>query len=314
MCGWVVWAAVVGGPDPSSIPAFSPRHLFRYLPACRVALAAWRKYLYPVDGLRLQPGGGGIFRAIRLDPRFAGKCSLARSECGFFARRSGRHFKVKPLRTASKKKISGSSIFSWSRWPIGNIDISQANPLVEGLLLFAIAAVYIERWNSAAVCVAIATYFKIYPIAVGLLICVIAPRRFSWRMLVALLLLLLIPFLFQHWSYVSSQYHAWIATRTSDDRRQWPIEKLPLDLWFLIHWVWHLPIPPKIYSLIQLGTAGALALFCAVQTWRGWAKNRDFDRPVLPRLHLDDSLRTGHGILYLFDSGAGNHSRAGSSV
>jgi hypothetical protein len=157
---------------------------------------------------------------------------------------------------------------------VGNIDISQANPLVEGLLLLAIAAVYAERWNSAALCVAIATCFKIYPIAVGLLICLIAPKRFSWRMLIALLLLLVIPFLFQHWSYVSNQYNAWIATRASDDRRQWPIEKLPLDLWFLIHWVGGLPIPPKIYSLIQLGTAGALAFFCAVQTWRGWAKNR----------------------------------------
>ncbi len=157
---------------------------------------------------------------------------------------------------------------------VGNIDISQANPLVEGLLLLAIAAVYAERWNSAAFCVAIATCFKIYPIAVGLLICLIAPKRFSWRMLIALLLLLVIPFLFQHWSYVSNQYNAWIATRASDDRRQWPIDNLPLDLWFLIHWVGDLPIPPKIYSLLQLGTAGALAFFCAVQTWRGWAKNR----------------------------------------
>jgi glycosyl transferase family 87 len=157
---------------------------------------------------------------------------------------------------------------------IGNIDISQANPLVEGLLLLAIAAVYSERWTGAAICVAIATAFKIYPIAVGLLICLIAPRRFSWRMLLALLLLLLIPFILQHWSYVWNQYHAWIATRTSDDRRQWPVEKLPLDLWFLIHWVWHISIDPKIYSLIQLGSAGALALFCAVKTLRGWPRNR----------------------------------------
>jgi hypothetical protein len=157
---------------------------------------------------------------------------------------------------------------------VGNIDISQANPLVEGLLLLAIAAVYVERWNSAALCVAIATCFKIYPIAVGLLICLIAPRRFTWRLLIALLLLLLIPFLCQHWSYVANQYHAWIATRTSDDRRQWPVEKLPLDLWFVIHSFAHLPIPSKIYSLIQLGSAGLLACFCAIQTWRGWANNR----------------------------------------
>lgn len=157
---------------------------------------------------------------------------------------------------------------------MGNIDISQANPLVEGLLLLAIAAVYVERWNSAALCVAVATCIKIYPIAVGLLICLIAPRRFSWRLLMALLLLVMVPFLFQHWSYVADQYHSWIATRASDDRRQWPTEKQPLDLWFLIHWVGNLPVPPKIYSLIQLGTGGALALFCAVQTWRGWARER----------------------------------------
>jgi Glycosyltransferase family 87 len=157
---------------------------------------------------------------------------------------------------------------------VGNIDISQANPLVEGLLLAAIAAVYVERWNSAALCVAIATCFKIYPIAVGLLICVIAPRRFIGRMLIALLLLLLVPFAFQHWSYVADQYQAWITTRTAEDRREWPTDKLPLDLWFLIHNFARLPIAPRIYSLFQLGTAGALAFYCAFQTWRGWSKNR----------------------------------------
>jgi hypothetical protein len=157
---------------------------------------------------------------------------------------------------------------------LGNIDISQANPLVTGLLLLALAAIRVERWNSAAWCVAIATLFKIYPIAIGLLICLIAPRRFGWRLLIAIVLLIIAPFLFQHWSYVSDQYHAWIAARTSDDRRKWPIEKLPLDLWFLLHWFGRLPITPTIYRLIQLGTAGALALFCAMQAGKGWATDR----------------------------------------
>jgi glycosyl transferase family 87 len=157
---------------------------------------------------------------------------------------------------------------------LGNIDISQANPLVVGLLLFAIAAVYLERWNSAALCIAIASCIKIYPIAVGLLICVIAPRRFSWRLLLALLFLAMVPFVFQQWSYVTNQYQSWIVTRISDNRRQWPIEKQPLDLWFLIHWVGNLPISSRLYSFIQLGTGGALALFCAIQTRRGWTRER----------------------------------------
>ena len=91
---------------------------------------------------------------------------------------------------------------------LGNIDISQANPLVAGLLMLAMAAVRVERWNSAAACIAIATFFKVYPIAVGLLICLTAPRRFGWRLLAALLHLTIAPIFFQHWSYVSDQYHA----------------------------------------------------------------------------------------------------------
>jgi hypothetical protein len=157
---------------------------------------------------------------------------------------------------------------------LGNIDISQANPLVAGLIMLAIAAAYTERWNWAAFCIAIATFFKIYPLAVGLLICLITPRRFALRLFSALVVLALLPFLFQHWSYVADQYRAWIATRTADDRRNWPTEKLPLDFWFVIHWVLHLPISQKVYTLIQLGSAGALALFCALGTWKKWQSER----------------------------------------
>ena len=70
---------------------------------------------------------------------------------------------------------------------IGNIDIGQANPLMAGLFLLAIAAVRVQRWNSAALCVTVAALFKLYPISIGLLICLIAPKRFGWRLLTAIL-------------------------------------------------------------------------------------------------------------------------------
>jgi hypothetical protein len=157
---------------------------------------------------------------------------------------------------------------------LGNIDISQANPLVAGLIMLAIAAVYTERWNYAALCIGIATFFKIYPLAVGLLICVIAPRRFTWRLFSALLLLALVPFLFQHWSYVSHQYSTWFATRMAEDRRNWPAEKLPLDLWFIVHSVLQLPISEKIFTMIQLGSAAAIAFFCAFGSLKNWGPQR----------------------------------------
>jgi Glycosyltransferase family 87 len=157
---------------------------------------------------------------------------------------------------------------------LGNLDVGQANALVIGLLMFAIAAVRGERWNLAALCIVIPTYFKIYPLAVGMLICAIAPRRFAWRLLLVLVLLGVAPFLLQHWSYVTDQYQAWFRTRTSDDRLNYPINYVPLDLWFLVHSIGHLPVSPWVYTLIQVGTGGGLALLCLWGKCRHWKTER----------------------------------------
>ena len=157
---------------------------------------------------------------------------------------------------------------------LGNLDTGQANPTVIGLLLLAVAAVPAERWSLVALFIAAATYFKIYPLAVGLLIFVIAPRRFGWRLLLVLLALGILPFLFQHWSYVSQQYHEWAVTRSTDDRRLYPLKDVPLDLWFLLVRCGHLPIPSFIYSAFQMLSGGAIALFCLLGVRRRWPKER----------------------------------------
>lgn len=157
---------------------------------------------------------------------------------------------------------------------LGNLDTGQANPTVIGLLLLAIAAVPAERWSLAALCVAIPTYFKIYPLAVGLILFLIAPRRLGWRLLLALLALGILPFLFQNWSYVSQQYHEWVATRSADDRRLYPLKDVPLDLWFLLVRFGHLPIPGLAYTAFQMLSGGAIALFCLVGVRKHWPKER----------------------------------------
>jgi hypothetical protein len=165
---------------------------------------------------------------------------------------------------------------------VGNLDVGQANPLVVGLLMFAIAAVHGERWNIAALCIALATFFKIYPVAVGMLICVIAPRRFAWRLLLALLVLSVTPYLFQHWSWVTEQYRVWITTRASDNRLNYPTKYMPIDLWFLLHTIAHFPIPAWIYTLIQVITGGLVALFSTWGLWKSW----DFRRALCGQFFL----------------------------
>jgi Glycosyltransferase family 87 len=157
---------------------------------------------------------------------------------------------------------------------LGNLDTGQANPTVIGLVLLAVAAVPAERWSVAALCVAAATYLKIYPLAVGLILFLMAPRRLGWRLFLALVVLGILPFLFQHWSYVSQQYHEWISTRSTDDRRLYPIKDVPLDLWFLLVRFGHLPIPGFVYSAFQMLSGGAIALFCLVGIWKAWPKER----------------------------------------
>ena len=157
---------------------------------------------------------------------------------------------------------------------LGNLDTGQANPTVIGLVLLAVAAVPTERWSVAAFCVAAATYLKIYPLAVGLILLLLAPRRLGWRLLLALLILGVLPFLFQHWAYISQQYHQWISTRSTDDRRLYPLKDVPLDLWFLVVRLGHLPIPGFVYSAFQILSGGAIALFCLVGVWQKWPKDR----------------------------------------
>jgi hypothetical protein len=156
---------------------------------------------------------------------------------------------------------------------LGNLDTGQANPTVIGLLLLAVAAAPAERWSVAALCIAAATYLKIYPLAVGLILFLMAPRRLGWRLVLALFVLGILPFLFQHWSYVSQQYHEWISTRSADDRRLYPIKDVPLDLWFLLVRLGHLPIPSFVYSAFQVLSGGAIALFCLVGVWKHWSKD-----------------------------------------
>jgi hypothetical protein len=157
---------------------------------------------------------------------------------------------------------------------LGNLDTGQANPTLIGLILLAVAAVPRQQWNLGALSVAAAAYLKIYPLAVGLLLCLLAPKKLSWRLILALTLLGFLPFILQHWSYVSQQYHEWIATRSADDRRLYPIKDVPLDLWFLLVRFGHLPIPGVLYRLFQLLSGAAIALYCVVGVRKQWPREQ----------------------------------------
>jgi len=239
----------------------------------RDPLAKRSAFVWRLERVRLQPAGSRFLYSFRIAVAGVGQSLLDLVECRDIPARRPRLLSS-GIYPGIKSRYHGIIYLLLVPLVLGNLDTGQANPTVIGLVLLAVAAVPAERWSVATLCVAAATYLKIYPLAVGLILFLMAPRRFGWRLFLALVLLGILPFLFQHWSYVSQQYHEWISTRSTDDRRLYPIKDVPLDLWFLLVRLGHLPIPGFVYSAFQMLSGGAIALFCLVGVWKAWPKER----------------------------------------
>ena len=147
---------------------------------------------------------------------------------------------------------------------LASLDVAQANAALIGLLLVAIALAIRGRWTLCVIAVCIAAYLKIYPLALGLLLCLYRPRKVPWRLVLALLAFGILSLLLQNPHYVMTQYHAWIATRTADDRRVDSMTHAPLDLWYLLVRLGHLPISERAYVAFQVLSGGAIGVFCLV--------------------------------------------------
>jgi hypothetical protein len=175
------------------------------------------------------------------------------------------------LRTAAPRKLSASqqAILFLLSVPLAltSLNNGQPNLLVIGLLLAALAAVACDRWNEAALCVGLACALKIYPIAIGLLLTAMYPRRCGPRPVLALVLVALAPFLFQRPDFVASQYVRWYERLGDNDRKYWPLNDGYRDLWLLLR-VLRTPITPMIYLGIQLAAAAGCALVCVAGRWR----------------------------------------------
>jgi len=85
----------------------------------------------------------------------------------------------------------------------------QANVTMLGALLLGLAAASAEQWNWAAGWLALATLSKGYPLALGLLLAALYPRRFLGRYTLALAVGLLLPFVTQRPAIVMEQYQSW---------------------------------------------------------------------------------------------------------
>jgi hypothetical protein len=133
--------------------------------------------------------------------------------------------------------------------------IGQANLIVVGGVLLGLSAAAENRWNRAAGWLALVTLIKGYPLALGLLLAALYPRRFVVRFVGALALGLLLPFAAQRPQVVLDQtLNWWTHLRASTvlmRERLRSVDKL-LE-------VCQLPISAQAFALLGLG-AGVVVL------------------------------------------------------
>jgi hypothetical protein len=151
---------------------------------------------------------------------------------------------------------------------IDSLNNGQSNMLIAGLLMAGVGAALRERWNLAAVCLAVPCLLKIYPLAIGLLLALVFPRPLLPRLGLALAAGLAAPFLCQSPDYVADQYQQYGQWVIGHDRTSWNLHNAPHDFYFLTRWL-GTPLPRGAYIALQLTTAALAAGWCWALRRRG---------------------------------------------
>jgi hypothetical protein len=156
---------------------------------------------------------------------------------------------------------------------VSNLNNGQANPFVLALMLISIVALLRERWWSCALCLGFATYFKIYPLALGLLLSVLFSRQLSWRLTLSLIGFFIVSLLLQRPSYVLHEYVNWFAHLGSITRRSAGQFGTWRDAYFLLR-IARIPLTPRGWLVVEAISGIAVAAFCAWGVHRNWHRER----------------------------------------
>lgn len=124
----------------------------------------------------------------------------------------------------------------------------QVNLFIVAGVVWGVALAAEGRWWAAAFGFAFATWLKIYPLAAGLLACVVEPTKLGWRMAIALAVLFGLAFVCQHPQYVWDRHVEMAQTLQEDDRTAGGFARCPRD-WTMIPRVWFGVAMPRQVTL-----------------------------------------------------------------
>jgi hypothetical protein len=145
--------------------------------------------------------------------------------------------------------------------PLNN---GQVNLLLAGAGLHGVAAAARGRWWLAAGWLALMGWVKVYPLAVGLLAVLIAPRRLGPKLLALTAAGFALPFVLADPGYVLEQYQSFAAHLAADDRTHTDLTRVPLD-WTVLPRTWLGRVPGRDVATAVSLIAAAAAAGCVVR-------------------------------------------------
>ena len=157
---------------------------------------------------------------------------------------------------------------------VGNVNLGQMNLVVLSLVLGSVLAVRYERWTLAAALLAVVTFIKIYPLAVGLLLVLLYPRQLGWRLALALLGVFAVSLVLQRPGYVWAEYHEWFGVLGRDDRLAAETKNSWRDFGSLLR-AFDVPVSAVADRAMDAAAGAALAAFLWWgQRWQRWNHDR----------------------------------------
>jgi hypothetical protein len=163
-------------------------------------------------------------------------------------------------------RVVGAALIALLISSVGNLNNGQASLLVLSLVSAGLILAQRGYWTLTAVCIGIATYFKIYPFVYGLLLAALYPKGLIWRLGVGILGLFLLTFAFQKGPFVLDQYRNWFGCLAADNRRLKDQIGTWRDIWLLLRLI-GLQITTFQYALLQALSGASLAGALVLGKW-----------------------------------------------
>lgn len=141
---------------------------------------------------------------------------------------------------------------------------AQINSLLLSLVIFAAVAVKRQQWWMASFLLALPVFIKIWPIAAALLMIACWPKQLSWRFVIVVVVLALLPFLTRPFNMVVGQYQQWYFSLIEQNKGRWPGFRDAWTIWENIR----PPVSRHVYQVLQLASAFLVLLWCLYQRRR----------------------------------------------